>query len=66
MSKDPNKEPFDKTKYDIQYQKENIKRLVLGYQKSDYEKVKAAAEKSGETVSGFCKKAIQQRIDKEQ
>ena len=60
------KEKFNKKEYDIKYQRDNIKRIVLGYQKADYEKIVAAAEKAGEKPASFCKKAIEQRINSEE
>ena len=52
----------NKSKYDIQYAKTNLKRIPLDVRKEKYEEIKAAAEKAGETVNGYIKKAIDQRI----
>ena len=56
----PTKE--NKSKYDIQYAKNNLKRIPLDVRKEKYEEIKAAAEKAGETVNGYIKKAIDQRM----
>ena len=48
------------------YNAANIKRIPLDVQKSDYERIKAAAEDQGETVNGYIKKAISERLEREQ
>lgn len=60
----PTKE--NKSKYDIQYAKTNLKRIPLDVRKEKYEEIKAAAEKAGETVNGYIKKAIDQRMTNSQ
>lgn len=60
----PTKE--NKSKYDIQYAKNNLKRIPLDVRKEKYEEIKAAAEKAGETVNGYIKKAIDQRMTNSQ
>lgn len=60
----PTKE--NKSKYDIQYAKTNLKRIPLDVRKEKYEEIKAAAEKTGETVNGYIKKAIDQRMTNSQ
>ena len=46
------------------YHKNNIKRVPLDMQKEYFETVlKPCADDVGETVNGFIKKAIQDRID---
>lgn len=54
-----------KTEYNIQYAKENIKRIPLDVQKQKYEEIKAAADAAGEKVNGYIKKAIDQRMERE-
>ncbi len=44
------------------YKKDNIKRVPLDMQIAEYERVKAAAEASGEKVNEYIKKAIRQRM----
>lgn len=55
----------DKTKYDIEYAKKNIRRIPLDVRKDHYEIIKAHAEKKGETVNGFIKRAINETIERE-
>ena len=52
----------DKTKYDLDYAKRHRKRVPLDLSLKDYEFVKAAALYSGESVNGFIKKSVAQRI----
>lgn len=59
----PTKE--DKAKYDIQYAKKNLKRIPLDVQKEKYEEIKSAADTAGETVNGYIKKAIDERMERE-
>ena len=47
-----------KAEYDMQYAKENLKRIPLNVQKEKYEQIKAAADATGESVNGYIKKAI--------
>ena len=50
----------------IKWQKENMKRVPFDVRKSYYEEVlKPAADRAGETIGGFIKKAIDQRIERE-
>lgn len=59
----PTKE--DKAKYDMQYAKTKLKRIPLDVQKEKYEKIKAAADAAGEKVNGYIKKAIDERMKRE-
>jgi uncharacterized protein (DUF1778 family) len=59
----PTKE--EKTKYDINYAKENLKRIPLDVQKEKYEEIKAAADAAGEKVNGYIKKAIDERMERD-
>lgn len=55
----------DRTKkadYDIKYAKQNLKRIPLDVKKEKYEEIKATAEKVGETINGYIKKAIDERM----
>jgi len=47
------------------YEKKAIKRIPLDVQKEKYEEIKAAAEAAGETVNGYIKAAIDQRIERD-
>lgn len=55
----------NKTEYDMRYAKENLKRIPLNVQKEKYDQIKAAAEKAGEKVNSYIKKAIDERIERE-
>ncbi len=52
-----------KTKYNIKYAKEKLKRIPLDVQKDKYEEIKAHAEKQDESVNGFIKRAIDEAIE---
>ena len=52
-----------KTKYNINYAKQNLKRIPLDVQKTKYNEIKAAAGAAGETVNGYIKKAIALRME---
>ena len=51
-----------KKKYDIEYAKNNLKRIPLDVTKEKYQEIKSVSEKIGESVNGFIKKAIDERI----
>ena len=48
------------------YAKKSLKRIPLDVQKEKYEEIKAAADKTGESVNGYIKKAIDERMKREQ
>ena len=52
-------------KASIEYAKRSLKRIPLDVQKEKYDEIKAAADKAGETVNGYIKKAIEQRMEHE-
>ena len=54
-----------KAKYDIEYAKNKLKRNPLDVQKEKYEEIKAAATAAGESVNGYIKKAVDQRMERE-
>lgn len=54
-----------KTKYNMKYAKENLKRIPLDVQKEQYEQIKVAAEASGEKVNAYIKKAVSTRMESE-
>lgn len=58
--------PFDKTQYNLKYAKEKLKRVPLDLTKEKYQEVKDAAERSGSSVNGFIKTAIDEKLDREQ
>ena len=45
------------------YAKANLKRIPLDVQKEKYEEIKAAATAAGESVNGYIKKAVDQRME---
>ena len=47
------------------YRKENIKRIPLDVQNEKYDQIKNAAMAAGETVNGYIKRAIDERIERE-
>ena len=55
-----------KARYDMQYAKTKLKRIPLDVQKEKYEEIKSAAERFGESVNGYIKKAIDERMKREQ
>lgn len=54
-----------KSKYDIEYAKNKLKRIPLDVQKEKYEEIKAAATAAGESVNGYIKKAVDQRMERD-
>lgn len=48
------------------YARKNLKRIPLDVQKEKYEQIKAAADRNGESVNGYIKKAIDERMEHEQ
>lgn len=54
-----------KTKYDMEYAKSKLKRIPLDVQKDKYEEIAAAASKKGESVNGYIKKAIDERMERD-
>ncbi|MCI6676233.1 MAG: hypothetical protein MSG78_04935 [Clostridiales bacterium] len=52
-----------KTKYNLKYAKEKLKRIPLDVQKEKYEEIKTHAEKQDESVNGFIKRAIDETIE---
>lgn len=55
-----------KAKYNIEYAKKNLKRIPLDVTKEKYQEIKNASEKAGESVNGYIKKAIDNRMNNEQ
>ena len=49
----------------IKYAKGNLKRVPLDLKKSDYNVLAAAAEAAGETINGYIKRAIAERMERE-
>ena len=59
----PNSEK--KTRYNIEYAKKNLKRVPLDLQIEKYNIVKAHADRKGESLNGFIKRAIDETIQRE-
>lgn len=51
--------------YLYEYQKTKLKRIPLDVTKEKYEEIKVAADKAGEKVNGYIKKAIDERMERE-
>lgn len=47
------------------YAKKNLKRIPLDVQKEKYEEIKAASTAAGESVNGYIKKAVDQRMERD-
>lgn len=47
------------------YEKKNLKRIPLDVQKEKYEQIKAAAQAAGETINGYIKTAIDERMNRD-
>ena len=54
-----------KKQYDIQYAKENLKRIPLDVSKTAYEEIKNHAEARSESVNGFIKRAISETMERD-
>ena len=52
-------------KANTKYREKSIKRIPLDVQKEKYEKIKIAAEAAGESVNGYIKKAVDQRMEQD-
>lgn len=46
----------------IKYKERSIKRIPLDVQKEKYDEIKAAADSAGESVNGYIKVAIEERM----
>lgn len=49
--------------YLYNYHKEKLKRIPLDVPIEKYEEIKQASERAGESVNGYIKKAINQRLE---
>ena len=60
--------PYDPKYNEVtyQYRKNKLKRVPFDMQKPEYERLKAAAESAGETVNGYMRKAVYERMQREQ
>lgn len=59
--------PYNESSYkaSAKYKAQNIKRVPLDMQISDYDELKAAADAAGEKVNEYIKKAIRLRMEKQ-
>lgn len=53
---------FDRTEYNKQYRKNNLKRVPLDVSTEYYEQIKEHVEQTNETINGFIKRAINETI----
>lgn len=53
----------NKRNYSMDYAKKNYKRIPLDVQRTKYDEILHAAEAVGESVNGYIKKAIDNRLD---
>ena len=54
-----------KKKYNLEYAKKKLKRIPLDVQVEKYVEIKTAAATSGETINGYIKKAIDERMQRD-
>ncbi len=54
----------NKKQYDMQYAQKNLKRIPLNVQKEKYAEIQKAAQSVGESVNGYIKKAIDERMER--
>lgn len=54
-----------KKKYNLEYAKKKLKRIPLDVKVEKYEEIKTAAATSGETINGYIKKAIDERMQRD-
>lgn len=55
----------NKKSYNAKYAKTNLKRIPLDVQKEKYEQIKAAADTAGEKINSYIKKAIDERMERD-
>mgnify|MGYP000061100027 CR=1 FL=1 len=55
----------NKKKYNLEYAKKKLKRIPLDVQIEKYDQIKAASEKAGDTVNGYIKKAIDEKMQRD-
>lgn len=54
----------NKKAYNQKYTKENYKRIPLNVTFDKYDQIKAAADAAGESVNGYIKTAIDERLER--
>lgn len=55
----------DRKEYLYKYQKEKLKRIPLDVKKEEYDRIATAAKEDGQSVNGFIKQAIAEKIERE-
>lgn len=55
----------ERKEYLYEYQKNKLKRIPLDVPKEKYDSIKAAAQNVGESVNGYIKKAIDERMERD-
>lgn len=55
----------NKARYNMEYAKKALKRIPLDVQKEKYAEIQAAAQNAGESVNGYIKKAIDERMERD-
>lgn len=60
MANSPNKKL-----YNAEYAKNKLKRIPLDVQKEKYEQIVKSAEKAGNTVNGYIKQAIDEKMERD-
>lgn len=56
---------ISKAQYDMEYAKKKLKRIPLDVTKDKYQEINTAAEAANESVNGYIKRAIDNRISAE-
>lgn len=54
-----------RSEINMEYAKRNLKRIPLDVQKEQYEIIKEHAQKQGESVNGFIKRAINETMQRD-
>lgn len=54
-----------KKQYDLEYAKTHLKRIPLDVRLDKYEQIKAHANKQGESLNGFVKRAIDETMQRD-
>ncbi|MFG6366858.1 MAG: hypothetical protein K1W16_00255 [Lachnospiraceae bacterium] len=55
----------NKKNYNANYAKNNLKRIPLDVQKEKYDQIKAAAGTAGEKVNSYIKRAVDERMERD-
>lgn len=65
MSAEVDRMTEERKQYLYNYQREKLKRIPLNVKKAEYELIYAAAKASGQSVNGYIKQAIKEKMEKE-